>query len=206
MKRKISKKVPKLVAETMEFTDEVFKPMYLDEDESIEIMVEYIERNEVECIMLVSKMKSLREYQETLDMKVDHFEAVDAVYQAHQIRKLLWNSLKEWTELVSGWENVVFEDIDVDEITQLSDDYFLKVTKMEARLSDSTAVNKLSKKVRDFKSTMPIVTALGNKKLEEIHWTEIKQVLNMDDENAPFILEQKQFTLGELIGFEVGDK
>lgn len=33
-------------------------------------------------------------------MKVDHFELVDNVYQNHQIRKLLWYSLKEWTELV----------------------------------------------------------------------------------------------------------
>jgi len=62
MKRKISKKVPKLVRETLEFTAEVNKPMYLDESESIEVMVEYIERNEIECTMLVNKMKSLREY------------------------------------------------------------------------------------------------------------------------------------------------
>ena len=53
---------------------------------------------------------------------------------------------------------------------------------------------------------MPIVTALGNKKLQDIHWAEIKQTLNMDDETADFILEEKQFTLGQLIGFEVGDK
>jgi hypothetical protein len=52
---------------------------------------------------------------------------------------------------------------------------------------------------------MPIVTALGNKKLQEYHWEEIKEVLNMNGDSA-FALEEKQFTLGELIGFEVGDK
>ena len=72
--------MPKLVQETTEFTEEVAKPEYLDETQSIEIMIEQIERNEIECTMLVSKMKSMREYQETLDMKVDHFEAVDNVY------------------------------------------------------------------------------------------------------------------------------
>lgn len=80
MKRKIAKKVPKLVQETTEFTEEVAKPEYLDDNQSIEIMIEQIERNEIECTMLVHKMKSIREYQETLDMKVDHFEAVDNVY------------------------------------------------------------------------------------------------------------------------------
>lgn len=101
---------------------------------------------------------------------------------------------------------MIFEDIDVDVITTLSDEYFVKVTKCESRLPDSSAVRKLSKLVREFKSTMPIVTALGNKRLQDIHWAEIKQVLSMDDETAPFILEEKQFTLGQLIGFEVGDK
>lgn len=88
----------------------------------------------------------------------------------------------------------------------LSDEYFIKVTKCESRLPNSSAVIKLSKLVREFKSTMPIVTALGNKKLQDIHWEEIKQTINMDDENADFVLEEKQFTLGQLIGFEVGDK
>ena len=83
MKKKIAKKVPKLVFETTQFTEEVNKPQYLDEDESIELMVEAIERNDIECILLVRKMKSIREYQETLDMKVDHFNEVDHVYQAH---------------------------------------------------------------------------------------------------------------------------
>ena len=67
-------------------------------------------------------------------MKINHFEDVDNVYQAHMIRKLLWNSLKEWTELVASWEEVVFDEIDVEEITALSDEYFIKVTKCENRL------------------------------------------------------------------------
>lgn len=100
----------------------------------------------------------------------------------------------------------MFDAIDVDEITTLSDEYFIKVTKCESRLPNSSAVMKLAKLVRDFKSTMPIVTALGNKKLQDIHWAEIKQTLNMDNDNPNFVLEEKQFTLGQLIGFEVGDK
>ena len=67
-------------------------------------------------------------------MKVDKFNDVDSVYQNHNIRKLLWNSLKEWTELVDTWQSVVFDEIDVDEITRLSDEYNVKVNKCESRL------------------------------------------------------------------------
>lgn len=79
------------------------------------------------------------------------------------------------------------------------------MTKCESRLPGSTAVDKLSSQVRNFKSTMPIVTALGNKKLEVQHWDEIKEVMNMKGEDD-FALEEKQFTLGELIKFNIGDK
>lgn len=51
----------------------------------------------------------------------------------------------------------------------------------------------------DFKETMPIVEALGNKNLKVEHWEEIKAVLNIPE----FPLEEKQFTLGKLIEFNV---
>ena len=78
------------------------------------------------------------------------------------------------------------------------------MTKCEARLPGSSAVAKLGKEVRDFKAAMPIVTALGNRKLEDYHWQEIKEVLQLED--TEFVLEEKQFTLGQLIAFEVADK
>ena len=95
----------------------------MDENEPIEEILEDIDRNQITIDMLVDKGKSIRDYQETLDMKVNHFEAIDKAFQGHNIRKLLWCSLKEWTAMVDEWESVAFEDIDVEEITELSDQY-----------------------------------------------------------------------------------
>ena len=49
---------------------------------------------------------------------------------------------------------------------------------------------------------MPIVEALGNRNLQEHHWIEIKTLLNMED----FPLEDRQFTLRELMEFKVASK
>ena len=62
MKKKIAKKVPKLVAATTKFSEEINKPEYLDENSNIEVMIEQIERNEIECSSLVKKMKDVRDY------------------------------------------------------------------------------------------------------------------------------------------------
>jgi hypothetical protein len=55
--------------------------------------------------------------------------------------------------------------------------------------------------VFEFKETMPIVEALGNKNLQDIHWNEIKQKLDIGD----FPLEEKQFSLGELVDLNVAE-
>ena len=51
----------------------------------------------------------------------------------------------------------------------------------------STAVKHLKKLVFDFRETMPIVEALGNKNLKVEHWEDIKTILNIPD----FPLEEK---------------
>lgn len=61
-------------------------------------------------------------------------------------------------------------------------------------------MQKLKTLVFDFRETMPIVEALGNKdNLKPYHWEEIKTILNIPD----FQLEDLQFNLGQLIEFNV---
>ena len=47
---------------------------------------------------------------------------------------------------------------------------------------------------------MPIVEALGNQNLKIEHWNDIKEILALP---AEVKLEEKQFNLGELIGYNV---
>lgn len=49
IKRKISKKVPKLLRATDEFTAEINQDKYMDENESIEVMLEQVGENEDVC-------------------------------------------------------------------------------------------------------------------------------------------------------------
>jgi dynein heavy chain len=69
--------------------------------------------------------------------------------------------------------------------------------KCERGLPDgSTAVAKLKQMVFEFKETMPIVVALGNKNLKSYHWLQIKDVLQVE-----YPIEDMDFTLGTLINW-----
>jgi hypothetical protein len=62
-------------------------------------------------------------------------------------------------------------------------------------------VQLLKQLVFDFRETMPIVEALGNRYLEKtVHWPMIKTILGTD-----YPLEDLLFNLGELIELKVAD-
>jgi len=150
---------------------------------------------------LARKKTKIQEYQKTLDMKeITRFDNVEDALQKHKYRKVLWHAIRDFTNKVRIWEGMIFENINVDEIAAQSEQYQKSVIQCERNLPpDSSALQFLRKLVTEFKQTMPIVKALGNKYLEQVHWDEIKALLNMSN----FELEAKQFTLKELMSFNV---
>ena len=116
-----------------------------------------------------------------------NFDDVEELRQAMLTRKKMWTHLHEWRQLTKEWQTSAFESIDVGTI-QTKADYFTKISvQCERKLPDNcTAVKELKKLVFDFRETMPIVGALGNPNLKEVHWTAIKDVLQIEDqENEP---------------------
>ena len=152
----------------------------------------------------MGRQKSIQEYQRTLDMgEITQFHDVEEAKRKHIYRAKLWRALNDWTNLIRKWETATFEDIDVEKISHIADKFTKTTVQCERNLpTTSTAVAHLKKLVFDFKETMPIVRALGCAYLTPIHWVEIKELLAMQD----FSLEEKQWTLGELMGFNVADK
>ena len=74
--------------------------------------------------MIIHKKNSIQIYYRTLDMyDVSQFEDSEIAKNDHTYRAKLWRSLDEWTRLVSTWENTVFNNIDVKNISQVSETY-----------------------------------------------------------------------------------
>lgn len=65
---------------------------------------------------------------------------------------------------------------------------------------NSTAVKKLKQLVFDFRETMPIVEALGNRNMRQEHWQDIKALIGVGNEMP---LEERKFNLGQLIALNV---
>lgn len=161
-----------------------------------------INRMEGVCEQLYQKAKDIHEFQKTLDMDVSKFDQVEEVRVGMMYRAKLWKALDEWGNvLVEKWRTAPFEQVDVSEISQKSEYYTKVALQCERNLPQgSTAVARLKQLVFDFRETMPIVEALGNKNLKVEHWTEIKNIIGLPSD---YPMEEKHFNLGELIGFGV---
>ena len=136
-----------------------------------------------------------------MDMgRIDLFNNVEDTKILVQWRVKLWNSIFSWRQNTEKWQVSRFDDVDVEDIREQATQQAKIVLQCERHLpAESSAVQYLKKLVFEFKETMPIVEALGSKHLKEVHWAEIKGILQIGD----FPLEAKDFSLGELVDFNV---
>jgi len=202
MKKKTLKKIPKLHVKIEAIQEQIGQRKYLLVEGASTVTIN-AELAELESQMqaILDKKRAVQRYQKTLDMgSVEPFNDAEEARVSLGYIKRLWNSLHVWQENIEKWVGCPFEEIDIETILEQSTQHSKTVLICERNLpDDSTAVHRLKKLVFDFKETMPIVEALGNKYLNPVHWEEIKAILG----TPSFPLEAKQFSLGELVGLNV---
>jgi dynein heavy chain, axonemal len=82
--------------------------------------------------------------------------------------------------LVERWKTAPFEEVDVAEISSKAEHYTKIALQCERNLPlHSTAVKRLKQLVFDFRETMPIVEALGNRNMRLEHWQDLKAVIGV---------------------------
>ena len=202
MKSDIQKQIPKLNFAVQSLLEKVNNDKFL-RIEGANVSDILCELNTLEGDMgeVVVKKRNIHRYQKTLDMgMVEPFNNVDdaKVLLSYHVR--LWTAIHEWNENIQIWQVSPFEEIDVAEILDKSQKHARTVLLCERNLPEgSTAVQYLKEMVFDFQATMPTVEALANEQLDDVHWQEIKAILNI----PTFPLEEKQFTLGDLVNLNV---
>ena len=165
--------------------------------------------------------ENIQDYQRTLEMEtVDQFSEVEVAKQLTEVRQKLWKSLRSWARSTAAWRAMPFATLDsvaIEDIGKACAAMAKTALQCERGMAQNLdedqppsekarhpelwelAVVRLKKIVWEFRDTMPVVEALGNELIEKIHWVEIKDIIG----NHDFPLEEKNFTLGELIDLDV---
>ncbi|XP_071080158.1 dynein axonemal heavy chain 6-like [Haliotis cracherodii] len=113
------------------------------------------------------------------------------------LRRLLWQSLEEWTKLLDEWTGTSFDSIHVESLQKNVNKFTQTVYMLDKGLPHNEVLPRLKEKVMDFKQGMPVITSLRNPSLRARHWEIIEKIINK------VIVRDKSFTLGNLLDMNI---
>ena len=92
----------------------------------------------------------------------------------------MWRSTAEWDDLEEGWINQQFGGIDATQIDKMCQKFAKITIRVTKNLPENPVAEALKDKVKTFQAIVPIVKALRNDALTDVHWGEIKTLLQQD--------------------------
>ncbi|XP_041352994.1 dynein heavy chain 6, axonemal-like isoform X2 [Gigantopelta aegis] len=113
------------------------------------------------------------------------------------LRRLLWQSLDEWTRLVDEWTASSFDSVPVESLQKNVNKFTQTVYMLEKGLPHNEILPRLKEMVMKFKQGMPVITSLRNPSLRSRHWEQIQRIINK------VIARDKSFTLGNLLDMNI---
>ncbi len=194
-KLELKKMIETMKHETEQLGKDVNDPVLLDVKSTVEEAGEKIDALRDRCDKIHAMADQCNQIQKSLEIEVTTFDMVDDVKSEINIRGELWSSLREFKNMVDRWKTEKFSEIDTNLLSENAERHTKVALRCENRgLKESTAVQALKREVIQFKETMPVVEALSNKRLKDVHWKEIKDTIGTD-----MPLESRDFSLETLI-------
>ena len=197
-KKTLNELVPKLDKEINALFEEAQDKQFLDGKSDMFEMLKVLDGIEARFKELETRSTTYNKWQEVLETQPTVFENLDGTREEMTLRCLMWRSLNEWGDMCESWYKQPFNIIDSADIANRADRYFKICMRLEKSLDANPIQEKLKDLVETFKEAMPIVKAFRNDKLTEVHWGQIKALIQKE-----YDITQDDFTLKSLIDLDV---
>ena len=186
--------IPKLQENLELLKKEIEDEMILTYQEDVKEIIVKIDRLEERFLKLTEQCKKYNDYQERLNLGVVAFQIADVMKEELHLRKILWNSLKEWKEYTAKCTAQQFTTIEPKTINEKADYHSKIAFKVDRELPENPVSKQFKAMVDTFTKAVPIIRALRNEFLKKTHWKVIKELLN-----AEFEVNDENFTLQSLL-------
>ena len=131
--------------------------------------------------------------------QVERFEELKEVVDDIQLKKKLWDSLRDFSALTLEWTQTQFSALDAAAMEETIAAFNKTVVNAERSLPANDVVPKLKEQVTLFKNTVPVITDLRNGALKDRHWEKIEAVIG-----APIPRDEpEKFTFNTLLELKV---
>ena len=194
-KSELRKMIEDVFKTTEQLAKEVSDKAFLDINSNpVEVLLK-IEGLNARCQKILALVNQCVQIQQALDIEAESFVTVTELKADITIREQLWQSLKEFKEISERWRPEKYSDIPTASLIESSEKHYKVAINCENRgLKESTAVKTLLSEVTQFKGAMPVIEAVSNKRLGDVHWKDIKDALATN-----MTLERLEFSLNDLL-------
>ncbi len=119
-------------------------------------------------------------YERSYGFPLSEYEQLQAAEETLTALKTLWSCVEAWDRMYDEWSNVNFEQLDVDDCQEKTDDIGRRVGRSESVLGGNPVSGDLSSRVSSMLSYLPCLKDLKAKSLKERHWKMISDVVGSD--------------------------
>ncbi|XP_037101848.1 dynein heavy chain 6, axonemal [Syngnathus acus] len=109
--------------------------------------------------------------------RVTKFDDLDELKGEFRLKRLLWDSMKEWDLLQERWRQTTLEKLDMEQLNSQVNKYNKYINQMEKGLPRNNVVPLLKEKVEIMKQRVPMITDLRNPCMKPEHWRSLETVV-----------------------------
>jgi dynein heavy chain len=198
-KKELDNEIPRFQQQIEDIQDQLNDPVLKNKDTPLEDNISLLRRLEIDVNAIRERGKLINDQQRFLEIPETSFDTLDQVLLIDfNLKKKLWNGLRDWNRLTENWVGTVFREIDVENIQNQVDEYDKIALQCVNGLEGNELTAVFQEAVEAMKSTMPVVSYLRNENLQDRHWEKINEVLKMTIDT-----QNDEFTLQSLIDLDV---
>ena len=142
-----------------------------DMDKGLELMQQYkqvlAEREE--------QRTHLSDAQQLFGLKAQSFEKLNAVRKEMEVLDVIYSVYEEQKHARDEWAQALWSDLHMEVLEQGIDAFATRVRRMPDNVKEHPLWQVLSKRIKEFKDTLPLLTDLKSEALRDRHW---KQLMN----------------------------
>ncbi|KAA6402752.1 MAG: putative Dynein heavy chain, partial [Streblomastix strix] len=197
----LSAQIKDMKKEISQLKSEIEEPHLLINPQDMDANLQEIDKILEKITQKREEADKSQSYQKLFNASQEKWEDLAEVEKVVKQKKLLWQSLVDWTNKVIEWKGQPLMEMNRDSV-QASFIKYLKVAgQLERDMEPNVVLQHLRQKIKEFEGTMPIIEALKNVDLKTHHWMRIRDTIS--GSSAPW---DQNFTLGWLLDQGVMDK
>ena len=112
-------------------------------------------------------------------LPVTDYPELNEISKELKLAQKLYGLYTDVIETIAGYEEVLWQEIDIETMTNQLQDFQARCRKMPKALRDWEAYLELKKTIEDFSNTLPLLQSLALKSMRPRHWEKIGRLLQV---------------------------